>query len=144
MKSYEIIEHTADVGLKIRGKTLQDLFRNAGCGLYSLITDFDSFKESAASEPSRPVRIRLPAENAGDLLLKWLRELIYLFSAKRLLFCDFQFERITEKELLVHAAGKKFDPARHEQNYEIKAVTYHHFRLEKQKSGWTAEVIFDI
>ena len=33
---YEILEHTADVGLKVYGGTLPELFANAGRGLVML------------------------------------------------------------------------------------------------------------
>ena len=41
MKRYELIDHTADVGLRAFGKTLPELFRNAAIGLFEMMTDLE-------------------------------------------------------------------------------------------------------
>ncbi len=141
MIPYEVIEHTADIGLRIYGSDLPGLFTNAAAGLFNLITDADKIRPEV-----KPVRLsfHLKAENEGDLLLAWLREMLFTFSAQKLVLKDFQFERLTGKELEALAVAYPFDPNRHEQKYEVKAVTYHHFKIERTKNGWLAEVIFDI
>ncbi|MBI3306969.1 MAG: archease [Candidatus Omnitrophica bacterium] len=139
---YKIIEHTADIGLKIYGATLEELFLNGALGFFSLITDTRILKKSEAKEEK--VSFTLSSENAGDLFLKWLRELLFVFSTQKLILLDFDFRILTEKQLEIEACGRVFDPQHHEQKYEVKAVTYHQFKMEKKKSGWQAEVIFDI
>jgi SHS2 domain-containing protein len=42
------------------------------------------------------------------------------------------------------ALGEKLDPERHHPRVDVKAVTLHHFRLEKTERGWKALVILDI
>ena len=141
MIPYEVMEHTADIGLRVYGRDLPDLFANAARGFFNLVTDTDKIRS-----PENPARLsfHLKAENEGDLLLAWLRELLFTFSAQKLVLKDFQFGRLSAKELEASAAAYRFDPARDEQRYEVKAVTYHQFKIEKLKDGWTAEVIFDI
>lgn len=139
MKPYEIIEHTADVGLRIYGKDLKELFAHAAIGLGDLMTDIS--KVSIKEEQ----RIQLKGEDVGDLLLKWLREILFLFSAQHKIFKEVTFHQLTEKELDATVKGEIFNPAIHDQKCEVKAVTYHQFKLERQKTGtWIAEVIFDI
>ena len=138
MKPYTLIDHTADIGLRIRGHNLRQVFARAGFGLFDLITDADKIKTE------KSVSFHLKAESRGDLFLVWLRELLFTFSAKKLVFKKFIFKKLTEKELHAIATGERFDPKLHEQKMEIKAITYHQFKLEKQKSGWIAEVILDI
>ena len=71
MKPYEIIDHTADIGLRIRGRTLPELFTHAALGLFDLITDLDEIPLGKERIP-----LHLKAEDLGDLFLKWLRELL--------------------------------------------------------------------
>lgn len=144
MLPFEIIEHTADIGLHIRGANQEALFRNAASGLFSLITDLERMKTVNAAEEETPVSIRLKGENAEALFFNWLRELLFLFSTRHLVLDQFRFEKLTAHELTAAALGRKFDPKLHEQKYEVKAVTRHQFRVEKTKSGWSAKVIFDI
>ncbi|MCM8776323.1 MAG: archease [Candidatus Omnitrophica bacterium] len=142
VKPYEIIEHTADVGLRIYGRELPELFTHAGLGLFGLITDINKIKQEKGDR--RRVSIDLKGRSAGDLLLKWLRELLFHFSTKRLVFEKFDYHELSETVLKADAFGLKFDPKRHDQRYEVKAVTYHQFKLKKQKSNLSAEIIFDI
>lgn len=141
MKPYEVFEHTADVGLKIRGRTLEDLFKNGALALIALMTDPDQvFKEN----DRLLVGFDLKASSLDELFLKWLREILFNFSAKRLALDGFKFDSLSDTELSVRAGGVPFDPDIHEQRCEVKAVTCHHFKLEKKNSVWQAEVIADI
>ena len=104
----------------------------------------DSGKLRAAEAASEPVVLDLNADHPGDLLLAWLRELLYCFSTKKLVLMDFEFTALSEKALRAEAIGKRFNPERDEARHEVKAITYHQFKLEKIKDGWRAEVIVDI
>lgn len=141
MVPFEVIEHTADIGLRIYGRSLNELFCHAGQGLFYLITDVD--KTASQTGPER-ISFHLKGKDEGDLLLAWLRELLYTFSAKGLVLTDFRFEALSGRELKASALGNPFDPDCDEQKYEVKAVTYHQFKIERTKKGWLAEVIFDI
>ena len=138
MKRYETIEHTADTGLRIYGKDWQELLANAARGLFDLMTDTGKIGTRLQTV------ISLEGEDQNDLFLKWLRELLFLFSTKRFVLKEFDFKELTAKKIRAVARGGVFDAKRHDQRMEVKAVTYHHFKLEEQKSGWMAEVIFDV
>jgi len=139
MRPFEIFEHTADVGLRIRGTDLKSLFRNAGEGLFSVITDAEAV--AAAAEKST---VRILAKSTEDLLLKWLRELLYRFDARGTVMKGIKRMDISETQLETEIETGQFDPEIHEQKTEVKAVTYHGFKLEKKDPGWVAEVILDI
>lgn len=144
MKSrpFEILEHTADIGLRIRGKSLEELFLNAAAGLFFLIAGEDR-PASAGKAPE--TKMKFSEEKTEQLFLKWLRELLFYFSAKRYILDSIRFEELNEKSLRASAGGWIFDPARDEQHYEVKAVTYHQFKFEKKKDGsFEAEMILDI
>ena len=141
MKAYEIIEHTADVGLRIHGSTGEELFCHAALGLADLITDTSRLHSLPLD---RKISFGLQGENTEDLFLKWLREILFVFSTRKLILLSFDFKILTAHRLQVEAQGLVFDPEKHESNYEVKAVTYHGFKMEKTKSGFEAEVIFDI
>ena len=139
MKSkYEIIEHTADVGLRVFGESLEELFINAGCGLFELIA------ESGKVEEKDSVNFELKAGGKEELLVGWLSELHFRFEVESLLFKRFKISEISEKFLSAIAYGEKFDPRRHELKTEIKGVTYHGLKVESNPDEWLAEVIFDV
>ena len=138
MKTYELIDHTADVGLKAYGKTLSEAFENAAKGMFDIITD------SSEIESIGQYNIGLDAPDLEQLLVDWLSELLFLNSAKNLVFGFFKID-IDEKnkQLTAKVFGEKFDLSKHKIGAEIKAVTYHILEVKKKKP-FHVQVLFDI
>jgi len=134
----EIIEHTADVGLGIWGKNLEELFRLGAEGMFSLIADLSQV------EAKEREKVELEAGSVGELFHDWLDELLYLFDTRHILFRNYEFEKLDEKHLRAIATGEKVNFDKHDLHKEIKAVTRHNYRVEKGPGGWEAEVLFDI
>jgi len=146
VKKFEVIDHTADIGIKAYGKDLAELFANAAYGMASLITDLEKVKPKDSQD------IAVEAENREELLVSWLNEIIFLFASRRMLFSKFEVSEINEKHLRAKIFGEEFDVARHEIETEFKAATYHRLKISKRKRDNStlpqemlqAEVIFDI
>ncbi len=132
---YEEIEHTADVGIRAYGATLNELFANAAEGMFSLIADLAGVK--AVGE----VEVRLTADDMPTLLLRWLLELLYLHETQHFLFSAFEVD-IHGTSLQARAGGEAIDKKRHELKLVIKAVTRHGLMVDAK--GGVAQVIFDI
>lgn len=140
---YEMIEHTADIGLRIRAKDLNRLFIDAAEGFFDLVTDLSTVKRSA-SEEFHEIEMNFQEENAAELFMHWLQELLFVFSTRKAVLLEYHFICLTPMMLKLKAKAVRFDPARHPSRHEVKAVTHHQFRVIQDKSGWLAEVIFDI
>ena len=135
---YEHFEHTADIGLRVRAENLNGLFEDAARALFSVIVaNLDSVR------PVQEVTIRLSAGQLDDLLFDWLAELLFRFDAHRTVFGQFQVD-VQGNELTAVARGELIDPARHELDMEVKAITYHGLKVEQNDRGWLAEVIVDL
>jgi SHS2 domain-containing protein len=132
---YEEIEHTADVGIRAYGRTLDELFANAAEGMFSLIADLSKVRPVGEAE------VRLTAEDIPTLLLRWLTELLYVHETDRLLFSSCE-AKVTGTSLVGRARGEAIDKSRHELKLAIKAVTRHRLTVDPAKG--VAEVIFDI
>lgn len=136
--SYETFEHTADIGLRAFGATLEEVFAEAGHAMFSVIVQqLDEVRTTAT------VEIDLAAERLDDLLHDWLAELLYHFDAHRMVFKKYEL-KIVDGRLRGWAHGEPLDPSRHLLGMEIKAVTYHELKLEASADGWAAEVIVDL
>ncbi len=135
---YELFDHTADLGLRVEAPDLPSLFREAAEGLFSVIV-----AQIPRRAPAREVRIRVEAQRTDYLFVDWLHELLYLFETERLLLDGFDVE-IHDMCLDATARGWTVDEARDRLLHEVKAVTYHHLRVEQTERGWLAEVILDI
>lgn len=135
---YELFEHTADLGLRVRAPDLDSLFAEAALCLSSAIVE-----DVGDVRPGQEVRIELAGTDREFLLFDWLKELLYRFDADHMLFGRFEV-RVRGDGLTATAWGEPLDPARHLLGHEVKAITYHELKVEQTSDGWLAEVIVDI
>jgi SHS2 domain-containing protein len=138
MKTYELIDHTADVGIKAYGKTLSEAFENIAKGMFDIITN------NSEIENIGQYNIELETNNLEQLLVDWLSELLFLNSANNLVFGFFKVD-LDEKNNTLSAKvfGDKFDISKHKIGTEIKAVTYHMLEVNNKKP-YHVQVLFDI
>jgi len=138
MKPYQTFDHTADLGLVIRGASEEDLFANAAFAVFDIITDLGRVE----SRDKR--RIVVEGDSPEDLLINFIREILYLYNGERWLLKELRVTKLGERVLEAEARGEPFDGQKHEICKEIKAVTYHQAQIRKTPDGWTARVIFDV
>jgi SHS2 domain-containing protein len=137
-KEFEVIDHTADIGIMAYGADLKQAFANTARGLFSLITELDT----VAVKKQHNIQITAPDREV--LLVNWLNELIYLFEAKEMLFNRFDISSLTDTKLTATGHGEKIDLAKHTLKIQVKAITYHMLKIEQNECGWKARVIFDV
>ncbi|MEI8349803.1 MAG: archease [Candidatus Omnitrophota bacterium] len=141
MKKYELLEHTADVRVRVHGKTLELLFKHAAIALFDLLVNYKPKRKKTRE-------ISLEAETLEELFVNWLNELISIFYAYKFLPSDYNIIIVdAEHRKTMHASvkGEFFNPYDNKKiNQEIKAATYHNLKIEKDKKGYRAEIIFDV
>jgi SHS2 domain-containing protein len=138
MKNYELIEHTADIGIKVKGKDLKELFKNSALAMLDIMAEIGKSKV----KKHQKIKIEQKADNLEELFINWLNELLSLSATKELIFSDFQIDKVDRNTLQATVIGE--DIKNYKVNTEIKAATYHQLRLEKTSSGWQAQIIFDV
>ena len=136
MKPYEFIDHTADICIKAHGKTISEAFEHAAVGMFDIITD--NSKIGIVGQ----YNIKLEAPDLEQLLVDWLSELLFLNSAKNLVFGLFKVA-LDENHLTAQVFGEEYDTSKHKMGVEIKAVTYHMLEVNKKKPFYV-KVLFDI
>lgn len=140
MGSIEIFDHTADVGLKVRGSDLNDVFRTAAEGLFNyIVVNRDDVRVELHETLS------LQAESPGELLASWLNELIYRLETEHRLYVEFNVNVAGDgRSLQAEIGGEPIDHDRHILDHEVKAVTHHGLSLHRAGEEWVAELILDI
>ena len=148
---FEILEHTADIGLKAYGPTIEALFVNAAAGLQALaLPQKDRDDDEGTSEPDadQAQTLRASGGNYEDLLVGWLSEILYFIDAEGWSFAEFRIIRIVEEagELTMEGRGigSRRDPLSRSRAVPVKAVTYHQIAVRETADGWEAVVYFDI
>ena len=139
MKPYEYVEHTADMGLRVRGKNLSELLTNAAQGL------FETIAVVATVDETESIEVHLTAESVEDLFVAWLDELIFQHETKEIFFKRAKVQQCSETEILAMVYGEPANFDKHEVYTEIKSVTYHQLEVVQKPDGsWFAQVIFDL
>ncbi len=137
MTKYKILEHTADVGIEARGKTLKEAFENAASGMLSIMIDPEKVLEKESYS------LKVKGKDEKELLVAFLSELLYKYEVNDILPKRVKISFLTDQELRAEVKGEKIDLKKHTIDTQIKAVTYHQLAIEKDKD-WKIRVIFDI
>jgi len=146
VKRYEELEHPSDVGLRFRGRSLEELFQNAGEGMFSLITDLESV------EPIISLELGLEGESSSyeDILIAWLERLLYHFEVDFMLFSQVLVKELIKSKngysMKAVLYGERIDRKKHSIMEEIKAPTYQFLSIcrDKERRIWEGTVIFDV
>lgn len=138
LKRYRITPHQSEFVVKVFGSSQAELFENSGWALFDVTADTAKIE----------IKDRLPLEVEGtdydDLLVNWVRELLYLYQGSGYLIKECRITELAEKRVKAEVAGEKIDPDRHEIKQEIVAVAYDKSRMVKTGDQWTAQLIFEV
>ena len=133
---FEILEHTADVGVRARGASLHEVFEQATHGLLDITG-------ATGSGRSERVDINVEAPDVAAVLADWLEEVLYQQDARDAVVTGLKVEDVTEK-----SASGWIEIGPREEDLEgtaVKAITYHQLAVIEQPDGtFEAVVYFDI
>lgn len=136
--TFELFEHTADIGVRAHGRSLAELVPPCVEGLYTVIGDVHTIGDGATQT------VTFEGEDAAMVLRDFLAELLRLFETDRVRATDVAVERFVEGYLSVRAELTPVDMAGSELEREVKAVTYHELAVYTTDCGYEATYIVDI
>lgn len=146
IKDFELIEHTADLKIRVYGASLQELFVNALKGMFQAIHPIApscNYQNDrlVCKELPKQHSIEISASDTESLLVDFLSEALYLSDRYNEAYLDLTIEKLTDttmQAILFGVAIEGFDVV------EIKAVTYHDLEIKKINSLWQVDIVFDI
>ena len=138
MKRYEQFPHTADIGVRVYGKDLKELFENAAFAMFDLTADLEGLKGGQGEN------FELEADSPEELLVKWLDELLYNFYTKQIIFFKFDIKELSPTRMKAVSSGRPVGANKNRLKMEIKAATYHNLAIKKTSKGYEVEIIFDV
>lgn len=133
-QGFELLEHTADAGVRAWGPTPEALYQAAARGLYALALD------APPRGNTTPYAFSLAGEHE-ERLVRFLAELVYLLNTRDWAATDLRLH-LTESGLDVHGQFVRVPPEAIVR--EIKSPTYHRLNVQEEAGQWTAEVYFDL
>lgn len=144
MEPFKVIEHTADIGLEISGRTLPELFLNSTKGLLHLVAPKKILSKESGPFPNlRHLDIiELNAATDEELLVYWLNEFIYYIFVKNKYPNKIEIDSLKDSKIRARVDFDKINKSGI--SIEIKAATYHQLYIKKVESFYQARVIFDV
>jgi SHS2 domain-containing protein len=133
-RRFEEIDHTADIGIRVWGQDLAELFANAAYGMFSLMLEVECLPQTL----SRAVEVE--ATDVETLLVDWLSELNYRRELTGEVYNRFDFQEILPTRLRANVAGT--DGAHPKRG--VKAVTFHDLAVKETPEGYEATIVFDV
>jgi protein archease len=136
MGGFELLPHTADIGIRASGTSLEEVFEQATIGLAEVL---GALRPGPAGEPT-PVTVE--AGDPGALLVDWLNEVLWLHEVRQAAVAAVRVERVADGRasgsVTLSSTGPPVDGT------FVKAATYHHLKVEQGADGWLAEVYLDV
>ena len=132
------MEHTADVGVRATGDSLEEALSWLAKGMFSLIVD----PETVGSQDVRFLSV--VSRDPENLAVDWLNELIYQHEVTGFLLKECRVTLTSENTRLeAHCRGEPADPACHHILTVVKAATYHNLSV-CHAGKWQVEIILDV
>ena len=134
---YELVDHTADIGVRLWGPTVEEVFEQAALATFSLVCD------PLQVEDLQGVDVALEAEAQDLLLAAWLNELLFIFEARKLVLSQFDILELGERSLRARVYGEPLHEG-HVLCGGVKAATLHELSLKRRDDGWEGFVLLDV
>ena len=134
---WELLDHTADIRMEVRGTTLEELFLNAADGLVSLLAP------DAEAATDTEIDVVLDSDDAENLLVDWLREILFYNETRDFVPVQTEVMELSNRVMKARLVGG-VKLSGEEPVAEIKGVTYHGLSITKTGRGYTARIVFDI
>lgn len=135
---FMMLNHTADLGIVVRGKDVNNLFEDAALAMMQTVVNI------RGAVKTKTIRIAIDGQDLAELMVRWLGEILYLFEGEKEVVTVIKIGSVSPTHLDATLESVPFDPALHEILCEIKAVTYHQIEVAKKGDHWEARVFFDV
>jgi SHS2 domain-containing protein len=136
---WEDLAHTADVGVRVHGATAEEALGRLALAFAALVTG------GAPADPAREDRVAVQGgPGLAGTAVALLRELLFRLATAREVPVEIEVERLDERGAVAAVTFARHDPERHAEGADVKAVTWHAARLEREGDGWVGQIVFDI
>jgi len=126
---YRFVPHTADIAVELRARSETGLYQAGVDALRALLVG----QSPVAPAEERPIPRR--GADPTTRLIHFLSDVLYLYDTTRFLPA-----RVSPTGI----RGEPLDPARHDAQREVKAVTHHGALVEQDETGYRTTIVFDV
>jgi len=125
---HELLEHTADLGIRAWGPTPERAFEQAAWGVVELL-------DSAGADVGESRAIAVRSTDRPGLLVEFLNELVFLLDTEDVAVTAIRIRRVTDTDLDAEIIVAPL--VRRSEGIVVKAATYHGLAVAVSPEGWT-------
>lgn len=134
--SFEELEHTADIKIRVKAATIEELFSEAARALMTVMYGNIS--------PGNITRhIEIDDSDTLSLLQNFLSELLFISEVEDFVISHAEV-RIEGTHLLAELYGEPFMREKHMVGREVKGISYSGLTIAREQDSYILEVIFDV
>ena len=134
---YKIINDRSCLGVMAYGKNIKELFEHSAFAMFSQIA------APAKGARRETYKITVTADNTEELLIAFLRQVLYYYSVRKTLLCGFDIMLLTENKVHAKLTGEEIIP-RHKILKNLKSVQYGELRIVKTRAGYKTHIVFEV
>lgn len=146
--AYTLMDHTADLGIRVTAPDREQVYAAAALAMLDLINPIAAADAPAdltvPAPPPQPMELNVEGQDRADLMVNFLREILYLFNGKNRRVTDLSVTALSDRRLDARLFWHPMDPETADIRHDIKAVTYHEIDVTARETGWAAQVVFDV
>ena len=138
MRKFKFLEHTADVKFQAIGKTIEEMFGNAGLAMFNSMYD-------GRIKARKAFNVRASGKDYESLLYNFLEELLVLFDGEGFFLSKIKNLKIEKEgswELKADVVGDKAE--NYKMHIDVKAITYHSMFVKQRGETWICQVVLDV
>jgi SHS2 domain-containing protein len=136
-RGHEILEHTADLGLRVWAPDLPQLFAEGAHALIAIMVE-------GSAPADRREEVSIGAPDVTALFVDWLSEVVFLFDARAFVPEKIDVDVTADPwRLRGELLGADVDRFR-QVGPAVKAVTYHRADVSRTPDGFQARVYLDV
>lgn len=143
VSGYQLLEHTADVGLTAWGPDPAGAFTEAVWGMFAVILGEDPACWSGAGRATM-VEVAVTGADWPALLVNWLAEFLFRFEVEAFVPRRLDSHVCAPPRCEAHVEGIRVDDPDQLGGVAIKAVTYHQLAVDVAPARTELRVYFDI
>lgn len=134
--TFEELEHTADVLVRVRAASINELFADAARALFSVM--YGPCRDAGIVQT-----LTVEAGDPESLLHDFLSELLFIADVENVVLCRFELD-VRDASLSAVMHGEPFDPAKHAGGTIIKGISYSGLQIVKDDETYGVDVLFDV
>ncbi len=134
--TFEELSHTADVLVRVRGASIDELFTDAARALFSVM--YGHCEDGGIVQT-----LALEADDQESLLHDFLSELLFITDAENIVFCSFEVE-VRDGGLSAVMRGEPFEHEKHSGGTIVKGISYSGLQIVKEDDTYVLDVLFDV